>query len=122
MKEMKVDVMEKPQFNVDQVVPASVASRRFGEVRRNAKNIPQFISENNRIDSVVQSYEDYEKMYMELEVLRELTMELNLSNRIQEADLNPELRYELKEVMGEAGYKEFQKIDSNTISDEELFE
>lgn len=37
MKEMKVDVMEKSQFNVDQVVPASVASRRFGEVRRNAK-------------------------------------------------------------------------------------
>ncbi|WP_438317237.1 hypothetical protein [Sporosarcina sp. FA9] len=114
--------MEKPQFNVDQVVPASVASRRFGEVRRNAKIIPQFISENNRIDSVVQSYEDYEKMYMELEVLRELTIEYNLSNRIQEADLNPRLRYDLEEVMGKAAYKEFQKIDSNMIADEDLFE
>ncbi|MBO0602002.1 hypothetical protein I2483_10035 [Sporosarcina sp. E16_3] len=119
---MKVDVMEKPQFNVDQVVPASIASRRFGEVRRNAKIIPQFISENNRIDSVVQSYEDYEQMYMELEFLRELTLELNLSKRIQEADLNPGLRFNLEKVMGDAGYSEFQKISPNSMSDEDLFE
>ena len=122
MNEMKVDVMEKPQFNVDQVIPASIASRRFGEVRRNAKISTQFISENNRIDSVVQSYEDYEKMYMELEALRELTWELNLSNRIQEANLNPELRFGLKEVMGDVGYAEFQKIDPNSMPDEDLFE
>jgi hypothetical protein len=122
MKEMKVAVMDKPQFNVDQVVPASIASRRFGEVRKNAKSITQFISENNRIDSVVQSYENYEKMYMELEILRELIWELNLSNRIQKADLNPEIRFSLKEVMGDTGYAEFQSIDPNSISDEDLFE
>ncbi|WP_342508085.1 hypothetical protein [Sporosarcina sp. FSL K6-2383] len=119
---MKVDVMEKPQFNVDQVVPASVAARRFGEVRKNAKVIPQFISENNRIDSVVQSYEDYEKMYMELEYLREMTREYNLSIRVQQADENPTNRYSLQEVMGDAEYGEFRKIDPNTIADEDLFE
>ncbi len=119
---MKVDVMEKPQFNVDQVIPASIAARRFGEVRKNAKVIPQFISENNRIDSVVQSYEDYEKMYMELEFLREMTREYNLSMRIQRADLAPISRYNLKEVMGEAGYEEFQNIDPNVMADEDLFE
>ncbi len=119
---MKVDVMEKPQFNVDQVIPASIAARRFGEVRKNAKVVPQFISENNRIDSVVQSYEDYEKMFMELEYLRELTWELNLSNRIKEADLNPSHRYHLKEVMGEAEYEDFQKIDPEAVSDDELFD
>lgn len=122
MKEMKVAVMDKPQFNVDQVVPASIASRRFGEVRKNAKSIPQFISENNRIDSVVQSYENYEKMYMELETLRELIWELNLENRIQNADLNPEIRFSLKNVMGDAGYSEFLTIDPNSIADEDLFE
>lgn len=47
--------MEKTQFNVNQVVPASVGPRRFGEVRQNAKTISQFIAENNRTDSVVQS-------------------------------------------------------------------
>ncbi|WP_251669349.1 MULTISPECIES: hypothetical protein [unclassified Sporosarcina] len=114
--------MDKPKFTVDQVVPASQAAKRFAEVRRNAKTSPQFISQNNSIDSVVQSYEDYEKMYMELESLRELFLNLNLSDRIQKADLNPELRFTLEDVMGEKNFAEFQKIDPNSISDEDLFE
>lgn len=118
---MGMNVMEKPQFNVDQVISASNAAKRFAEVRRNAKTSPQFISQNNSIDSVVQSYEDYEKMYMELETLRELFFDLNLSDRIEQADLKPELRFTIKDVMGEEGYTEFQKIDPNSISDEELF-
>ncbi|WP_318615866.1 hypothetical protein [Sporosarcina sp. YIM B06819] len=117
---MKVDVMEKPQFNVDQVVPASVAARRFGEVRKNAKIAPQFISDNNRIDTVVQSYEAYEKMFMELEILRELAWEYNLSLRIQDADQNPN-RYSLKEVMGDHGFAEFQKVNPDDIADDDLF-
>lgn len=118
---MGMNVMEKPQFNVDQVISASNAAKRFAEVRRNAKTSPQFISQNNSIDSVVQSYEDYEKMYMELETLRELFFDLNLSDRIEQADLKPELRFTIKDVMGEEGYTEFQKINPNSISDEELF-
>lgn len=119
---MKVDVVEKPQFNVDQVIPASIAARRFGEVRKNAKVLPQFISENNRIDSVVQSYEDYEEMYMELEFLREMVRDSNLYMRIQRADSDPINRHTLKEVMGDVSYEEFQKIDPNAIADEDLFE
>ncbi len=119
---MKVDVVEKPQFNVVQVIPASIAARRFGEVRKNAKVLPQVISENNRIDSVVQSYEDYEDMYMELEFLREMTREYNLSMRIQRADSNPTNQYSLKEVMGDEGYNKYLKIDPNAIADEDYFE
>ena len=119
---MWMNVRGKPQFNVDQVISASNAAKRFAEVRRNAKTRPQFITQNNSIDSVVQSYEDYEKMYMELETLRELFFDLNLSDRIEKAELKPELRFTLKDVMGEEGYTEFQKIDPNSISDEELFE
>lgn len=119
---MNMNVIDKPKFNVDQVTPASRAAKKFAEVRRNAKVDPQFISQNNHIDSVVQSYEDYEKMYIELEYLRELFFDLNLSKRIQKANENPELRFSMKEVMGEEGYAAFQKIDPNTISDEELFE
>mgnify|MGYP000945595311 CR=1 FL=1 len=59
---------------------------------------------------------------MELECLRELIWESNLSNRIKEANLNLSHRYHLKEVMGEAEYEEFQKIDPNAISDDELFD
>lgn len=114
--------MKKPQFNVDQVILASIASKRFDEVRKNAKQMPQFIFDNNIIDSVVQSYDDYKKMYTELELLRELTWELNLSNRIKQADLNPQVRFDLNKVMGDESYAEFLKIDPNTLSDEDLFE
>lgn len=119
---MGLYMMDKPKFTVDQVVPASQAAKRFSEVRRNAKMSPQFISQNNSIDSVVQSYEDYEKMYMELESLRELFYNLDLSDRIQKADLHPDRRFTVKDVMGEKGFADFQKIDPNSISDEELFE
>lgn len=119
---MSINISDKPKFDVDQVTSASKAAKKFAKVRRNAKVNPQFISQNNQMDSVVQSYESYEKMYIELEYLRELFFELQLSNRIQKANENPELRFTLKEVMGEEGYAAFQKIDPNTISDEELFE
>lgn len=114
--------MDKPQFSVDQVTSASNAAKKFAEVRRNAKKKPQFITQNNSVDSVIQSYEAYEKMYMELESLRDLFFNLQLSDRIQKADANPENRFTIKEVMGEAGYADFQEIDPDSISDEELFE
>lgn len=119
---MGSSVMEKPQFNKDQVISASNAVKKFAEVRRNAKSNPQFISQNNNIDSVIQSYEDYEKMYMELESLRELFFDLQLSERIEKAELNPQQRFSISEVMGAEGYANFQKINPNSISDEELFE
>lgn len=115
-------VMEKPQFNKDQVISASNAVKKFAEVRRNAKRNPQFISQNNNIDSVIQSYEDYEKMYMELESLRELFFDLQLSERIEKAELNPQPRFSISEVMGAEGFAKFQQIDPNSISDDELFE
>ncbi|KAB2328003.1 type II toxin-antitoxin system Phd/YefM family antitoxin [Cytobacillus depressus] len=119
---MAVDVMDKPRFNVDQVIPASVASRRFGEVRKNAKTLPQFISENNRIDSVILDYHQYEKMYRELEMLRELSWEMSIAQRLKQADANPNHRHSLQEVMGEEEFEDFRKIDPNSISDEDLFE
>jgi len=122
MEGMAVDVMDKPRFSVDQVVPASIASRRFGEVRKNAKTLPQFISENNRIDSVILDYQQYEEMFRELEMLRELTWEISLTQRLKQADANPNVRYSLQEVMGEDEYEKFRKIDPNSIPDEDLFE
>lgn len=114
--------MEKPKLTADQVISASNEARRFGEVRKNAKNIRQFISENNRIDSVVQSYEDYEKIFMELEALRESNWKLTLSNRIQNADLDSAVRFSLEEVMRASEYEKFRENDPNSIKDEDLFE
>jgi hypothetical protein len=110
--------MDKPRFNVDQVNSATYASKRFGEIRKKAKELPQFISENNCVDTVVLDYKAYEEMYAELQALREMTWELEIAHRLEST--NP--RYSLQEVLGEDEYKEFRNIDPNAIPDEELFE
>lgn len=108
----------KPNFNVDQVIPASIASRRLGEIRKNAKQLPQFISENNKIDSVILGYEQYEKMFMDLEHFRNLAWELTIAQRLKQADAHPDKRYTLEDVMSKEEYEEFCSIDANTISDD----
>lgn len=113
--------LDKPRLNVDQIISATYASKRFGEIRKKAKQLPQYISENNVVDTVVLDYKAYEDMYSELQVLRELIWEINIARRLEEADKSP-VRYSLKEVMGESHYEEFLKIKPDAISDEELFE
>lgn len=113
--------MDKPRFNVDQVNSATYASKRFGEIRKKAKELPQFISENNCVDTVVLDYKAYEEMYAELQALREMTWELEIARRLEKAD-STNGRYSLQDVLGEDEYKEFCNIDPNSIPDEELFE
>jgi hypothetical protein len=114
--------MNKPNFNVDQVTSASNAAKRFGEIRKKAKQLPQFISENNKVDSVVLDYMEYEKMYVELEVLRELAWEYEVMWRIQKADANSHDSNSLKDIMDEKEYKEYRSMNVDEIPDDELFE
>lgn len=114
-------MVDKPRFTRDQIVPASKASKSFGKVRKNAKILPQFISQNNKIDSVVLDYEQYEKLFEELETLREMSWEFDIANRLKKADSTPNVRYSIQEVMGNDEYQEFCDIDPDSISDEELF-
>lgn len=114
--------MDKPRFDVDQIVSASSASKRFGELRKNAKKLPQFISDNNKIDSVLLDYASYEELFMELQILREVAWEYELVRRIREADANPGDSLKLDEVLDENELAAFRSIDSNAISDEDLFE
>lgn len=112
--------MDKPRFNVDQVNSATYASKHFSDIRKKAKELPQFISENNCIDSVVLDYKVYEEMYAELQTLRELTWELEIARRLEKAG-STNVRYHLQDVLGKDEYKEFRNIDPNSIPDEELF-
>lgn len=114
-------VMDKPRFSVDQMNSATYASKNFGKIRKLAKESPQFISENNMIDSVVLDYKTYEEMFTEIETLRELAWEISIARRLEEAD-KTNVRYSLKEVMGEEEYEEFSKMDPDAIPDDELFE
>lgn len=120
---MEVDVMtiERPRFDKKQIVPATAASKKFAEVRKNAKLEPQFISDHNEIDSVVLNYDEYEKMFMELNYLRNLEFERRIADRIKIADQNG-VRYSIEDVLGKDEFKEFKKIDPDVIPDEDLFE
>lgn len=115
-------VMKKPNFNVDQVTSASNAAKRFGEIRKKAKQLPQFISENNKVDTVVLDYTEYEKMYIELEALKELAWEYEVMRRVQEAEANTNNSSSLKDIMDEKEYKEYRTMNVNEIPDDELFE
>lgn len=120
---MSVISMEKPTFTREQIVPASAASKKFGEIRRRAKAEPQFISDHNEIDTVILDYRSYETMYMELQHLREQAFYSKVAARIQEGDRDrSRTSVALKDSMGESAYEAFERIDPDLISDEELFD
>ncbi|MEG1830341.1 MAG: hypothetical protein RR204_00840 [Raoultibacter sp.] len=115
--------MQKPTFDRDQIVPATTASKKFAAVRQKAKLMPQFISDHNEISTVVLDYTAYEKMFIELNLLREQQFYSTAANRIKEGDQNPSRASKsLREVMGEEEYKEYQLLDPHAIADEDLFE
>lgn len=53
----------KPQLKVTQMVSATAASKQFGSLREKARLEPQFVVGNNKVDTVILSYEEYEKLY-----------------------------------------------------------
>lgn len=82
--------MEKPSFTRDQLIPSSVASKNFGKVRRQAQKIPQFISDNGVVDTVVMGYNQFETMYRRLHELEEKEETRVLEARIERLELYPE--------------------------------
>lgn len=56
----------KPVFNVDQLVSNTEAAKKFGELRKKAKLLPQYITDNGNVDTVLLSYELYEALYQRL--------------------------------------------------------
>ena len=81
-------LLEKPRITQDQMVSASTAARDFSAIRKKAKDIPLFILDRGKIDSVLLGYDQFEEMYMRL---RELEVELLVLQRSQELRENPDL-------------------------------
>ncbi|MCP1312075.1 type II toxin-antitoxin system Phd/YefM family antitoxin [Paenibacillus tyrfis] len=91
----------KPKFDVDQLISSSEASKKFGEVRKRAKSLPQFITENGNVETVIVSYELFEAMYERLAEL-ERQEELTLLQQIERVDQNPESSKSWKSVRRES--------------------
>ncbi|HBM81115.1 MAG: type II toxin-antitoxin system Phd/YefM family antitoxin [Clostridiales bacterium] len=95
---MDVSAMEKPNITKDQIVKSSVASKKFGKFRKLAKERPIYISDNGNIDTVLISYDYFEKMYQRLYELEEKEEEMILSHRIEELKNNPEAAVSWKDI------------------------
>ena len=120
---MDVGVMSKPTFGKDQIVSATTVAKKFSEVRKRAKTMPQFVSDHNEIDTVILDYRAYEEMYAELARLREQQFYATAAERIRKGDADPKRRrVGLEEAMGDSAFREYQNVDPDSISDEDLFE
>ena len=124
----EVDYMENSRphkllFSRDQIVTATQASKNFGEVRERALGEPIFVSGRNGIDTVIIDYQTFEDMSIELANLREQHFYSVAAQRVLEGDATPDReRIALKDAMGVESFGEFQTINPEAISDEDLFE
>lgn len=81
--------MDKPVFSREQLIPAAVAAKKFGAVRRDAKKNTQFITDNGQVDSVVLGIEYYEQMFARLQELEEQDEARILLERIERLEKDP---------------------------------
>ena len=79
----------KPTFTADQLVSSSVASKKFGELRKKAKQLPQFITENGAVDTVLVGYGYYEQLFERLSQLEEQEEIRILNERVDRMDKDP---------------------------------
>ncbi|HWQ73046.1 MAG TPA: type II toxin-antitoxin system Phd/YefM family antitoxin [Desulfitobacteriaceae bacterium] len=83
-------VMDNPiRLRPDQMIKASEAAKKFGYARKKAKDLPQFITENGNIDSVLMGYDYYLKMYQRLIELEEKEESRILNERIERLENDP---------------------------------
>ncbi|RED65436.1 type II toxin-antitoxin system prevent-host-death family antitoxin [Cohnella phaseoli] len=84
-----VKTITKPTLTVDQLITSSEAAKKFGDLRKKAKELPQFITDNGTVDSVLISYELFEQMYERLTQLEDEEEHRLLLQRIERNEQNP---------------------------------
>jgi PHD/YefM family antitoxin component YafN of YafNO toxin-antitoxin module len=81
--------MAKPTFDVDQMTNSTDAAKKFGDLRKKAKELPQYITDNGSVDSVLIGYDLFEKIYDRLTRLEDEEESRILLQRIERIDRNP---------------------------------
>ncbi len=97
-----MSTMVKPSLNVDQLVSSKDASKKFGEVRKKAQEVPQFVMDNGSVDTVIIGYDLYEEMYDRLTQLEQAEERRILFERIDQIDRNPAASKSWKEIRRES--------------------
>lgn len=81
---------KKPSFTNEQLTSAGNAAKKFGQIRKRAKQEPQFIMDNGTVDSVILDYKYFEEIYERLMVLEEAEETRILTERMKRLDDQPE--------------------------------
>jgi len=108
-------------FEVDQLVSASDAVRKFSKIRTEAKVKPKLILESNKADSVLVSIEYYEQLVDRIELWETRIFELEAEIRqleIKTGDVQPVTAEKLFNSKEKNEIKAAVAID---ISDDDLF-
>ena len=83
---------------------------------------PDFGEEQIQAETVTPNYRACEKTGDESERLSEQQFYAAAAERIRKGDADPaRCGVSLKDALGDATYREYQRIDANAVSDEELF-
>lgn len=120
-----VTVMDgKVLFSRDQVVSSTQASKNFGAMKERAREEPLFVSDRNaKVDFVLLSFDEFERMAVEIDSLRREKLYATAAERVEEADADPSHEpIPLSEAMDEEGYERFLAAESDGVSDGDLFE
>ena len=73
-------------FSADQMISASDAAKRFGELKKRAAVKPQFILSGGKVEAVVVDFKQYEAQMKRLQELEEDAM---LVQRIERLEKDP---------------------------------
>jgi ribosomal protein L29 len=88
--------MDKPAFTIDQLIKSSDLVRKFSEIRKKAKDVPYFITENGSIETVMVGYEKYEELYKTFLQFKEMEkrlveLEVQIADyRMERSEKNPD--------------------------------
>lgn len=93
-----VVVMDKPKFDQEQVITSSDISRKFGAIRRQAKERPLVVTDNGRFDTVILDYRLYEAIYSRLSELEEQEEIRELSERLEGLEKEPEFGVKWRDI------------------------
>lgn len=114
--------MKKLTINPESITNSLLATKQFDEVLKKAKEGPQFIAENDKVELAIIDYALYEKMYLALELLQEVAWEAEIVRRIEHADAHPEDLLTLEEALGKEAAERILQMDPDEVADNELFE
>ena len=74
-------------FSADQIISASDAAKRFGELKKRAALKPQFILSGGKVEAVVVNFKQYEAQMRRLQELEEDAL---LVQRIERLERDPD--------------------------------